>query len=138
VQGGAGSAVTSRMGLGVVITAALCITHVILVKPHPAQSERKGQMASRAEIKCINKDDRQNPYERITHVGGFVNSRWKITQQDAVGKIDRGEWEFYVSQNSRTVEVEVAVSRFGNRYLKTEADDNEPNNLLSLPECPRS
>ena len=30
----------------------------------------------------------------------------------------------------------VAVSRFGNKYIKTEADGDQPNNLLSLPECP--
>lgn len=33
------------------------------------------------------------------------------------------------------VSVIVAVSRFGNKYLKTEADGEHPNNLLSLPEC---
>jgi hypothetical protein len=30
----------------------------------------------------------------------------------------------------------IAVSPFGNRYLKTEADGEHPNNLLALPECP--
>ncbi|MBA4156890.1 MAG: DUF3892 domain-containing protein [Gemmatimonadetes bacterium] len=28
-----------------------------------------------------------------------------------------------------------ATSRFGKKYLKTEADGELPNNLLSLPEC---
>jgi len=28
------------------------------------------------------------------------------------------------------------MSRFGNKYLKTVADGEQPNNLLSLPECP--
>jgi hypothetical protein len=31
---------------------------------------------------------------------------------------------------------EEAFSRFGNKYLKTEADGEQENNLLSLPECP--
>lgn len=29
----------------------------------------------------------------------------------------------------------VSVSRFGNKYLKTENDGETPDNLLSLPEC---
>lgn len=94
-------------------------------------------MANTAEIKCINKDDRYNPYERITHVGGFANKQWKLSLDDAIGKIERGEWAFFVSRpQGDTVWVEVAVSRHGNKYLKTEADGDEPNNLLSLPECP--
>ena len=32
-------------------------------------------------------------------------------------------------------DVVVAVSRFGNKYLKTVADGDQPNNLLSLYEC---
>jgi hypothetical protein len=32
--------------------------------------------------------------------------------------------------------VVVAVSRYGNKYIKTTADGEQPDNLLSLPECP--
>jgi hypothetical protein len=32
--------------------------------------------------------------------------------------------------------VKVEVSRYGHKYLKTEADGEGENNLLSLPECP--
>ena len=35
------------------------------------------------------------------------------------------------------VDVVVAVSRFGHSYLKTQADGEVPDNLLSLPECRR-
>ena len=94
-------------------------------------------MANSAQIKCINKDDRYNPYERITHVGGYVNSQWKLTLADAIGKIERGEWKFFVERPPEDrVWVEIAVSRYGSKYLKTDADGDEPNNLLSLPECP--
>jgi hypothetical protein len=91
-----------------------------------------------AQVKCINKRDRPNPHERITHIGGYANSQWKLTQEDAIGKIERGEWKFYVALPgaNRTVWVEVGVSRFGNKYLRTEGDDDNRNNLLSLPECP--
>lgn len=93
-------------------------------------------MAKTCEIKCINKDDRLNPFLRITHVGGYVTSQWKLTTDQAIRYIEDGEWDFYVRVGGRPVRVIVAVSRFGNKYLKTEADGAEPNNLLSLPECP--
>lgn len=90
-------------------------------------------MGGTAQIKCINKDDRLNPYERITRVGG---DNWKITQRDAIQYIETGEWRFFVEVNRNSVWVIVAVSQYGNKYLKTENDEDQPNNLLSLPECP--
>ena len=94
-------------------------------------------MADRHEVKCINKTDRYNPHERIRNIGG-VNpdgSRWRITQPDAIAGIESGKWTFYVNRAGRTVEVVVATHN-GNKYIKTEADDVQPDNLLELPECP--
>lgn len=94
-------------------------------------------MASRHEIKCINKDDRYNPYERLTHIGG-VNpdgQNWKLQQQEAIQGIEMGKWAFFVKRGGHTVDIVVAKSRFGNKYLKTVADGDSPDNLLSLYEC---
>jgi hypothetical protein len=92
------------------------------------------------EVKCINKTDRPNPWERIRNIGG-VNAdgtRWRLTQAEAVVAIENNTYgEFYVEQpRGDRVGVIVAVSRFGNKYVKTTADGDEPNNLLALPECP--
>lgn len=88
-----------------------------------------------AQIKCINKDPRHDRYNAITHVGGYTNERWKITQPDAIGMIERREWSFYTMANGHRAEVIVAT-RNGRKYLKTTADYDTPDNLLSLPECP--
>ena len=87
-------------------------------------------------ISCINKDDRLSPHEAITHVGGYATSQWKITQKRAIELIEKEGWEFYVEVRGDKVKVIVATSRYGNKYIKTEADGDQPNNLLSLPECP--
>ncbi|MDP2104232.1 MAG: DUF3892 domain-containing protein [Candidatus Gracilibacteria bacterium] len=89
------------------------------------------------EIKCINKEHRNNPYERITHIGGVNSSggNWKITQRQAIDHINSGKYKFFVNVGGDRVNVIVAKSRFGNEYIKTENDGDEPNNLLFLPEC---
>ena len=76
-----------------------------------------------------------SPHERITHVGGYESSQWKITLNDAIGKIERGQ-AFAVHAHRKTVSVIVAVSPSGIKYLKAEIDGDQPDTLLRLPECP--
>jgi hypothetical protein len=95
-------------------------------------------MAENHQVRCINKSDRFDAHDRIRNIGG-VNangSRWTVTQQEAIQGIESGTWAFYVSVGGHTVWVVVATSRFGHKYLKTQSDGEQPNNLLSLPECP--
>ena len=88
------------------------------------------------KITCINKNPRNDPYNRITHVGFLTDEgqTGKISQEEAIQYIERG-YVFYVEVGGRRVNVNVGRSRFGNKYIRTEADNDEPNNLLNLLEC---
>jgi hypothetical protein len=83
------------------------------------------------QITCINKTDRFNPHERIQNVGG---PGFKFSQPDAIRCIEQGIHSFYVSAGGHTVNVVVATHN-GNKYIKTQADGVQPDNLLRLPEC---
>lgn len=90
---------------------------------------------ARHEISCINKTARYNPHERIQNVGGIRASgvAFKITQPACILEIERGE-EFFVHRAGRVAKVVIATHS-GNKYIKTEADGVQPDNLLALPEC---
>ncbi len=91
----------------------------------------------RVEIKCINKSNRFSPYERILNIGGINpnGTRWKITVDRAIQGMEQGKWQFFVRNGLAQVDVVIAV-HIGHKYIKTKNDGIEPNNLLSLPECP--
>lgn len=96
-------------------------------------------MAQPVRIECITKSDRYNAWERIRAVGGrnLGSTNWTMSQEDAIRAIENGTYSFYVERPAGDrVAVIVATSAYGNKYLKTTADGDQPNNLLSLPECP--
>jgi hypothetical protein len=95
-------------------------------------------MADRHQVRCINKNPRNDPHRRITNIGGVGenNARWKLEEDEAIAGINSGKWTFFVQVNGREVDVHIARRLGGREYLKTVADDYEPNNLLALPECP--
>ena len=95
-------------------------------------------MATRVEKSCINKSDHVNPYERIINVGGVTagGTHWKLSQTDAIHYIIKDTYLFYVNRGGNQVNVVIATTQYGYKYLKTTADGEQPDNLLSLPECP--
>lgn len=89
-------------------------------------------------ITCIRKTPRDDPRHAIAAVGGVHSDgrRWTLPLTAAIAEVEAGQ-TFYVEQPlGDRVGVEVATSAYGRKYLKTVADGDLPNNLLSLPECP--
>jgi len=56
---------------------------------------------------------------------------------DAIAKIESGEQVFFVQAHRRTVGVIVAVSPSGKKYLKAEADGDQPDSSSTTPRMPR-
>lgn len=94
-------------------------------------------MAERHRVRCVDKTSLTNPDERIRRIGGInsVGVNWRLTHEEAIAAIEARRWDFYVEQAGGAVDVVVATSKFGNKYLKTTSDGEEPRNLLALPDC---
>jgi Protein of unknown function (DUF3892) len=89
-------------------------------------------------VRCIRKADGSSPDARIAGIGGTneVGVNWRLTQLEAIHAIEAGRWAFYVEQPAGpAVDVIVATTATGAKYLKTTADGDEPSVLLALPEC---
>ena len=85
------------------------------------------------QVTCINKQDRDNPRERITHLGGVG---FRVTQEQAIQDIKRDSQSYYTQVNGKSVWLVVSTSRYGNEYVRTQDDNESQNNLLSLSNCP--
>ena len=95
-------------------------------------------MAQYLHIRCVVRTDRTNAHERIHSVGGVKpdGSRWKLTHDKVISYIQDGTYVFYIEKpGGHRLDVIVATSAYGN-YLKTIADREQPDKLLSLPTCP--
>ncbi len=115
----------------------------VRVHPIPSVSVRsnskEAHMAQYLHIRCVVKTDRTSAHERIHSVGGVKpdGSRWSLTQDKAISCIEDGTYVFYIERSGgQRLDVVVAMSANGNKYIKTVADREQPDKLLSLPICP--
>lgn len=93
-------------------------------------------MATKRQVMCINKPDRNDQYTSIQNIGGIeYGTRWKISESQAILNIKNRIYSYFVNRGGVEVNVIVAT-RNGKEYLRTAPDDGTANNLLSLPECP--
>jgi hypothetical protein len=89
----------------------------------------------RYRITCILQD---HHHERIQSVGCVdqTGNQHRFTESEAISFIESCQSTFYVERpDGHPVEVFVETSSEGHKFLKTEADGEKPNNLLSLPRC---
>jgi hypothetical protein len=89
-----------------------------------------------ARITCITKPQ-GGSHEHITHVGNPSNN-WKWTVETVIKSITEGTNTFYVLDPMTGKRADVGIVRPDNRapYIRTYADGDWNNNLLSLPQCP--
>jgi hypothetical protein len=95
-------------------------------------------MPSRLLVECIQRTDVQDAHERIKAIGGGLpGCSWKHTLADAVAWAEGRIFVYYIiNQDGKEEKLIVASDPHGHKYLKTEADGEQPDNLLNLPECP--
>jgi hypothetical protein len=88
-------------------------------------------------VTCITKPHTQSPHEHITHLGNPAGS-WKWTRDEVIASIDGGTNTFFVTDPKTGKRSDVAVVRPAGRapYLRTHADGDWNDNLLSLNQCP--
>jgi len=84
-----------------------------------------------AQVTCINKMPRNNPYEGITHLGA---ASWRWTREQVIASIEAKTNTFYTLVAGNRGDIGVVDGPNG-KYLRTYADGKWNDNLLSLPEC---
>lgn len=78
-------------------------------------------------------DETHNPFERITHIGGY-NSKgdFSIPSVEAIRIIEKGGYKFGVKIDGKLSQIIVGHHN-GKKFLKTKYDRLSPESLLSLP-----
>lgn len=88
-------------------------------------------------VTCITKSTPQGGHEHITHLGG-QSGNWKWTREQVIASIDQKTNTFFVVDPRNGKRADVGVVRPAGRaaYVRTYADGDWNDNLLSLPTCP--
>jgi len=89
------------------------------------------------QVTCINKPDRMNSHEHITHIGNTAGG-WRMTREEAIRRIDSKEETFFTVDSSTGKKMYIGVVRGdGNKapYLRSHADGKWNDNLLAQAEC---
>jgi hypothetical protein len=89
------------------------------------------------EVTCIIKPHPQSSHEHITHLGN-PKGGWKWTVEQVIASIDADTNTFFVRDPRNGKRAEVGVVRPSGRraYVRTYADGDWNDNLLSLNQCP--
>lgn len=87
-------------------------------------------------VTCITKPHPQSPHEHITHLGNPPG--WVWPREEVIGSIEAKTNTFFVLDPNSGKRSYIGVMRESGKapYLRTYADGNWNNNLLSLTQCP--
>ena len=83
------------------------------------------------QVRCINKQPRNDTHHGITHLGG---QDWKWPRADVIRSIEGKTNTFYTLVGGNRANVEVRNGEHG-KYVLFYADGKWNDNLLALPEC---
>lgn len=88
------------------------------------------------QVTCIIKPHPQSPHEHITHLGNPPT--WVWPRENVIASIEAKTNTFFVLDPRTGKRSEVGVVRTAGKapYLRTHADGDWNNNLLSLNQCP--
>lgn len=88
------------------------------------------------QVTCITKPHPQSSHEHITHLGN-PSVGWKWTRENVIRSIDAKTNTFFVIDPYKGKRSEVGVVRSTGRlpYVRTHADGDWNDNLLSLNQC---
>ena len=94
-------------------------------------------MTTAHEVTCVSISNREDPYLRVTHLGGQDprGRLWRLTLNQAIEGILEGRWQFFVNVDGQRQSLTIDYSPTGYRYLRAESDPDEPVTLLTLNEC---
>jgi hypothetical protein len=90
-----------------------------------------------AQVTCIVKPHPLSPHEHITHVGNPAG-QWMWPREQVVASIDAKTNTFFVLAPISGKRADIGVVRENGKapYLRSYADGQWTNNLLSLNQCP--
>lgn len=88
------------------------------------------------QVTCIRKPHPQSPHEHITHIGN-PQAGWEWTREQVIASIEARTNTFYVLDPYTGKRSDVGVVHLAGKapYLRTHADGDWNNNLLSLNQC---
>ncbi len=89
------------------------------------------------QVTCITKPHPQSPHEHITHVGNPKDG-WKWPREQVIASIDAKSNNFFVIDpgNGKRSDIGVVPPAGRAPFLRTYADGDWNDNLLSLNQCP--
>ena len=92
-------------------------------------------MANKHQVTCHTPDDSDRD-RRLEGLGGPDGGGWYRAIDTLIYGIENGDFSLWTTTAKGESVWIVVAERNRRKYLKTEADGVEPNNLLALPRCP--